>query len=137
MWLTGKGTNCFGAVLFSFFHCSLLSVFYLYFLLSLYCTKQVRAHVYTHALSTHSDISAVPAFPFLKAMEMQGVLSLQTHSLCLDELCLVKSLSPLCSFLISVPRECKNLKINFKIIFKIRLLNRVSLFHFEGITYVS
>ena len=117
VWLIEKGANCFWAELFFFFHCSFFIVFYLhsFFLLPLCSMKDVHACVFTHTQAyTHNGISIGPTFPFLKATEMEGRLSLCTSSLSFKYLFAYILLT----FDISVAKESRKLKIYFKIISK-------------------
>ena len=74
----------------------------------------VHTHISTHIQKcTHNDISIGPAFPFLKATEMEGGLSLCTSSLSFKYLFAYILLT----FDISVAKETRKLKVYFKIIF--------------------
>jgi len=77
--------------------------------------KDVHACVFTHTQAyTHNGISIGPTFPFLKATEMEGRLSLCTSSLSFKYLFAYILLT----FDISVAKESGKLKIYFKIISK-------------------
>ena len=122
VWLIEKGANCFWAELFFFFslfllHCLLFAL--ILFVAPLFYERCTCVCVHTHTSIhtqkyTHNNISIGPTFPFLKATEMEGRLSLCTSSLSFKYLFAYILLT----FDISVAKESGKLKIYFKIIFK-------------------